>query len=86
MRRGSKIYCNGEGARNEGRGVRYKCGDVRDEGVGVRYEGRRVSDEEGEESEQAGGTDWGAAGQQEAGGEGVGRGREVAERKGPMRI
>ena len=55
MRRGSKIYCNGEGARNEGRGVRYKCGDVRDEGVGVRYEGRRVSDEEGEVRGQ-----WGA--------------------------
>ena len=34
--------------------MRYKCGDVRDEGVGVRYEGRRVSDEEGEVSEQWG--------------------------------
>ena len=54
VRRGSKIYCNGEGVRNEGRGKTYKCGDVRDEGVGVRYEGRRVSDEEGEVSEQWG--------------------------------
>ena len=34
--------------RNEGRGVKYECGEVRDEGVGVRYEGRRVSNEEGE--------------------------------------